>query len=614
MNTRQTRLTLLGLSLGVLLALLLSPQTRWLVRAQLLPFTLSPERIDRQKHLFVQQHPDDFQIRLAGALSDTSQTPLASARSLVPRFLESASLRANILRYATEKDVQMHRDEDYLVNSQPVPSPQVDPHSPPPTPAALAAFDADAAAGERLDPDNAYFPYMRAVGLFAAHRDREGFAAVQRASTKHLWREYFEDEVEGRWRITDALYGGREAVSALSISAALLFPEYAELRAAARVVLYKAILEEQAGHPEAGFALRLALGRCGELMQVQSTTLIGSLVGGAINAISRGRPGGVPPLKFSPQVSSDQRAQERLNLYCAYVTKIGHPEAAAEAKVDFQSWQQIHHIASKLGDSFFGGPLSELIYLAIALVAGWVLIPNICIVLVLGLMTRGLGRLPRFQQRQPLPVGATAGFWSVPLLALLLAALYLDAGTVDFSLYAFTILFLLFVIVGAVAWRAPKTRRPLANGLLTAALTIGGFGLFVMLASWPMHGGWEITRTVQQITGQLVDASVVGAEPWYNTEQGQTLIGAALSLLIPALFAVILSIVSRVKRVPASAGLVTGFTSIMPPLVFGLMLVYGGLTLWTVRQEARVSQRLEQSLHGEGQYLAQMTGETWPVR
>ncbi len=47
-------------------------------------------------------------------------------------------------------------------------------------------------------------------------------------------------------------------------------------------------------------------------------------------------------------------------------------------------------------------------------------------------------------------------------------------------------------------------------------------------------------------------------------------------------------------------------------LVCGLMLVYGGLTLWTVQQEARANDGLERSLHGEGQYLAQLSGQVWP--
>ena len=68
----------------------------------------------------------------------------------------------------------------------------------------------------------------------------------------------------------------------------------------------------------------------------------------------------------------------------------------------------------------------------------------------------------------------------------------------------------------------------------------------------------------------------------------------------------------QIKRVPVSVGLINGFRAVVPPLVCALMVVYGPLTLWTVQQEARANYGLERSLHGEGQYLAQITGQEWP--
>lgn len=66
------RLALLGLALGVLLALLLAPQTRWLVRLQALtslrlyhplpsgPCYTSSENDQRQYAAAAARHPDDF--------------------------------------------------------------------------------------------------------------------------------------------------------------------------------------------------------------------------------------------------------------------------------------------------------------------------------------------------------------------------------------------------------------------------------------------------------------------------------------------------------------------------------------------------------------------------
>lgn len=610
MNTRPTSLTLLGLALGILIALLIAPQTRWLVRMQLSPSMTLPGNSEAKRQLFVQQHPDDFQVQLAGQPAGSALTQVEYERRLVSRFPDSASLRANILRYATGSEIHLGRDEDYLLGNMPVPS-NPDWKYPLPTAAHLAAFDADAAAGERLDPDNAYFPFMRAFGLFAAHRDQEALAAVQRASTKPVWREYIPDEVEGRWRIIDAVYGGREAVSASAVAAAVLFPHYPQLRAAARIVLYKAILDEQAGHPEAGLAKREALGRCGELMGVQSTTFIGNLVGVAINAISRSRPGGGPPLKSDPNLSRDQQVQKMLNLYCAYVVKIGHPEAAAEARADYQNWQQIDRVGAKIGESAMGFGTAEFFHLAVALFTGWMLLLNVLLLLLLGLAASGLRRLPQMEARRSLPAGATVGFWSVLPSVLMLAWLAADTESGYFP--AYVVLLLPLVLIGLLALFLPRLRRSAATALLSAGVTLGAVSLLAALAAWQMHGVNDFVGLLREFYVQDNDTNNGGMFE-DKTVLVQTLLIDALGLTIPLLTAIVLSIGSRVKRVPVSAGLVFGFRAVMPPLVLGLMLVYGGLTLWTVQQEARANYGLERSLHGEGQYLAQLTGEAWPQR
>ena len=41
-------------------------------------------------------------------------------------------------------------------------------------------------------------------------------------------------------------------------------------------------------------------------------------------------------------------------------------------------------------------------------------------------------------------------------------------------------------------------------------------------------------------------------------------------------------------------------------------MMTGNLLLWTARQESAANYGLERSSHGEGQYLAELTGQTWP--
>ncbi len=85
-----------------------------------------------------------------------------------------------------------------------------------------------------------------------------------------------------------------------------------------------------------------------------------------------------------------------------------------------------------------------------------------------------------------------------------------------------------------------------------------------------------------------------------------------LCFALPVLLMFGWSIAGLVKHVPFSVKAVENFRAVMPPLICVLMLLYGGLTLWTVQQEARANYGLERSLHGEGQYLAQTAGLAWP--
>ena len=577
MNTPKTRLALLGIAFGILLALLLVPQTRWLVRLSFIALSVLPGREGPQRQRIVEAHANDFQVQLAGRTESDTRTPLEYDRALVLRFPNSASLRAAILREATTEEVRLHRDEDNLLQGTPISSFQPGPNNPASTSVQLAAFDADAAAGERLDPSNAYFPFMRSVGLFASHKDTEGIAAIERASTKPKWHEYFEDPVEGAWRISDAIYGGREVVSATAVSAALLFPHYEQLRHAARVMVYKAVLDEQTGHFESGLVKRLALARCGKLMQVQATTIIGSLVGSAINATARSRPGGIPASSLDKHLTGEQSVQIRLDTYCAYVEKIGHPEAASQARTDVQTQRQIHRITANL-DTVFGSTFSSLTRTAIAFFTCLLLLPNIMAAFVFGLLAAAPSRLPQLQERKPLPVGAATGFWGVILLGLFLAAIFVVAGPAHFGLYVMLAAAVPLAVVSTLALAVPRLRPRLWVGLTAAAITLGMVVVFGFLSSW----------------------------------RAPVLAWLAFGFLLSALLTLILSIVSRVKRVPVSVGLINGFRTVMPPLVCGLMLVYGGLVLWTVQQEARANYGLERSLHGEGQYLAQITGQEWP--
>ncbi|MCW3052551.1 MAG: hypothetical protein JWN14_1721 [Chthonomonadales bacterium] len=190
-----------------------------------------------------------------------------------------------------------------------------------------AAFDHAAARGEKLDPDNAYFPMMRAIGLFDAKRDAEGVAAVLRAAQKSRFEDYASEEQDAEWALYLRSYGPTSTLVHQSISISLLLPHFSSLRQVGRVMAYQAEKAERAGRTQEGLALRHAAMRCGVLMREQSS-IIGALVGTSIISSQATGPGGAPVVAPSADLSNEDKIAERSDLYLDYLHKIGAEEEA----------------------------------------------------------------------------------------------------------------------------------------------------------------------------------------------------------------------------------------------------------------------------------------------
>lgn len=412
------RIGLAAVAMMILLALLVAPSSRWLVGTQLRmslaggsPFLTSPAHpgdAPTDAERYTQNHPGDYQLQLVQALSQTtnpsqaltmsaprgvsdSDPRITALRALERRFPNTPSLYANILRFTMMRGSWAVSEGDWALGTTPRPKNWAK-NLNPPSAAQLAIFDRDAAQGERLDPDNAYFPFMRAVGLWTANRKTDALAAVERAAAKPAWHEYIADEVEGHWRIARINTGGTTALNRAAIAASILFPHYARLRALARAVTYQAVLTEQAGRPQDGLAMRLALMHCGMTMQTESPTQIGSLVGSAIGALAMARPGGAPPIPSG--VTGDEHAQQRLDAFCAYATRLGRLDAVREARQMDHNWRQTRVIFQRASSlSVFGG--APLWQLTRWWAADLVVLANIVLMLVCGLLAVLAMRLPR---------------------------------------------------------------------------------------------------------------------------------------------------------------------------------------------------------------------------
>ncbi|MDQ2688466.1 MAG: hypothetical protein M3Y28_11440, partial [Armatimonadota bacterium] len=337
------RRVLAGIAVCVLLALLIAPQTRWMVRQQLLisigryhllplnsgAYTTSPAADRRRIEAAAVSAPNDFGLQYASVGGDGHAAIAAGMRGLASRFPNKPALYANILRYDTLGAVLWVRPEGALLTGVKA-NPQW--HPKPPTPAALAAFDRTAAAGERVDPDNAYFPLMRAVGLLAAHRDAEAEAAVRRAGGKTAWRDYVPDDIQSRWRLHQIAFDDKGVIPQASNDT--LLPQYQRMRDVSRVLTYRAMQKELAGDVAGGLSLRESVRGCGDLLRVNSNYLFGGIIGSSLCDIACLRPGGAPPPPALPFTATPGE-------------EIAHYRADAQAFADYAQQHGRADLATK---------------------------------------------------------------------------------------------------------------------------------------------------------------------------------------------------------------------------------------------------------------------------
>lgn len=409
------RLVFPSLALFALVILGVAPATRSVIqhhiRAELLHSM--PKWDPALTYEFARRHPGDLQIQMAVDSNPSAYTTRVDSRdsntsthsntareqqsnldnvqrlkTLAHRFPNAPEVYANELRYLTnglvkldqrEAEMTLAHDLDKLKDANQLAEKQKQAKDAPDH-GALMDFEAAAEAGERLDPDNAYFPMMHAISLFALHRDPEARQALQRASQKLHWEDYSLEEATGQLRIQTAMFGEQNALDRTATNAAVLLPQYTPLRATARLTMYFAKESEKAGHYEEGLRIRGALMRCGSLMRLQSRLMIGSGAGITISNIAMSDPGGKRDSDSKKEMSREQRMALRLQNYCAYLERIGHEDEARLTKAEIVAGD----IANSSMDPGRDIQWQSLVRLEMWNGASLLILSNMLIVLLLG--------------------------------------------------------------------------------------------------------------------------------------------------------------------------------------------------------------------------------------
>ncbi len=370
----------------------IAPPSGWIVRQQLvwtaamlLPKTgvaaLAPSMgsMDKAREATAARHPDDLGMQIAYVGMNPDKL-----MALQSRFPNRPALDAALLIALSKDRLNLdNREADQEQLQWPNPITERNDAFKAPTPETLATWDAAAQDGEGCDPDNAFFPMMRAVGLFAAGRDDEACDAFRRASALPRYDDYQSATTRGGWRLAEAAQGMKSnTLSRTAIRAAVLFPEFQPLRASARLAVVHAIDLEKSGKSEEGFAVRRAVARTGDRMRTDSPWLIGNLCGAAISAITRHRPGGAPEFPLQKN-NAAARAAKIKQAYETYLRQIGHGDEISRIEYEDSAIASIKSITRQGLDSG-PGSLQSILLLSALWAAGAFVLTSALLILVLG--------------------------------------------------------------------------------------------------------------------------------------------------------------------------------------------------------------------------------------
>jgi hypothetical protein len=463
---------------------------------------------------YVAQHPDDVTIQFGGALRQSvsaasgqgfdSKERAEQLRTVAAKFPDHPEILAATLRAESQAEVLVHRPEaSQFLDNRPAPKTgTVTVKQKVSDAAAVRRFINQCLEGERVDPDNAYFPLLRAMAHTELRQDKDAFAALHVAASKKVWREYIPEEFVANRNVNRGIYGQAGLISEMAISAAILFPHYSSLRELSRVVATEAIKREMKGNYAAGLSLRRDLFVVSEKMRNESTTLIGSLVGGAMLDTSRMRPAGVLPFKAKQSRNDGPTFEEakvardiNLKRFVDFAKKHGE-EAFAERVVESaRVGDLIRDISRKGSDRGIYG-MESVTRLAIGQGTALILLANVVWMLILGAIATAVVRTPRFvagNRLAPGPfVAAVAGIGVA-----MLASGALTGMSVGYTVSAVT------GMTGEVGSMVPMAA--ISAGMVIAFPML----LTIILAIWAaLNKRASFTRT---ITGGFAAASLPAA-------------------------------------------------------------------------------------------------------
>jgi len=582
-----------------IILLLLAP-TRWTFLTQL-PTNTQPIVDEAPRPVSIAGTPleHDIEAQIANAIRQDNQSATAMGDeqitqwnhliALQKQFPDQPAILATLLRLQM---FAFHDDHTKTVLFRQETA-QND-HEVPNTPGFLMSLETEAASGERISPNNAFFSFMRAAVLFTMGHDNEAVNTIESCQNKTEWNEYLIAEPAGSWKLADQTSHGPKSIRDLAITSAILYPHYARLRNAAISATYSAILLEEKGHTDEALRLRLAVMHLGGLMRsTQAQSVLTALVGIAISNIAIDRPGGAPMIKTSDSNKQETVRVKRLTEFTEYLRRTSHVNAIVPVTEDLRKAQRAREIISKV---YSGADyLSRFVKYGCWWLAGDVLLQNLIILCLFTIMAGWVA--PKIKGPNARKIATTLGRAvfigaSVP---------FLFTTTTVSTFFAYFGEALLVTSIAAVAFCLPEyrflrnveERKPvLWLCILVAILTT------VIL--WPVSYAFGIHF------GNLKEL-IMNSNP-SNTGPVVIPYGIAVSLLLW----IGVSIACVVRRIPIVPGLLQGFVKTGHIIALTMLIMYAVYAPVMTNWDQRLDRQVRDRANHEVVQATETAGEIWP--
>lgn len=485
------------------------------------------------------------------------------ARRIPHREDLSPANRAVHIRYllSTWQTLSLQREDGRAGAGAPAPSRL--PRAP-----QLLELAREAQRGERLDPGNAYFPALRAYALFGLRQDTEALVALHRAAQLPRYEDYTAEELRSLLQEQEKISGKHTALADLELSYLVEFPDMGAHYQLVQLAGLEAIRQEQAGHFAKGLAIRRDILLLGARLRSDATGI-------------------------GPTLNTLHQSAARFPSHGALADDLKGSGADAEiaalnqAKQDHEALTRAHPVlASELNWTERASTLAG----AWAWGAGSLVLA--CLMLVVGVVTKLLQHTGHYKTGKAALPGVRMGLWWA--LGVMPCGFF---GAVTMEAIPPLSASCWFALLGALLaalWPLQESRSTRTFGHAAAAI---GVVLGVFLVTVALLTGWlRVLAATRRVLGEQMWEGT-----WSAIPQAASL--APFALCLPLLVMLALAIVSRVRRVPITVGVVRFLPAVSVVLASVLLLGQAAFVQKAARLETALRQELRQKLPNQGALL-----------